>query len=293
MPEPSGLATEDAEKPAAATETADQLPVATSDTAETKDAAMRPAATPASDAAAADNAAGQPAAAAPEKSATELRVERMLADSSLPLEQRIMAALVGSYEAWYTISWDYPHHGRTFPAFAAFHQHGERYVLSKRAKLWGISNHEYLFFDHQKHLDAASLQASINYMKNQAITLVDPDEPEHMSTNLVLILVVDSASPEALELLRKTRHRKNFSFGFKGWSDLKLVVVALNHRQLPEEEFATIPQGKAAELLADIQVSTNPGAQDLVKILIFNVESAFEQIIARSSSELPGPAVDS
>jgi hypothetical protein len=148
-------------------------------------------------------------------------------EASAGLARAVLERLLVAHETWYDVTRDYELAGRRFPALAAFHQSGERYVLSKRAKLWGVSNHEYVFFDLVGHLDEPLLRSYLDFMRTDALTLVDPTEPDHMSTNLCLVLIAEWADDGALRLARSTRFRKNYRFGLQGWSDLKVAVVDL------------------------------------------------------------------
>jgi hypothetical protein len=150
------------------------------------------------------------------------------ADGRSDRAHEVLERLLLAHEAWYDVTRGYELAGRKFPALAAFHQQGEKYVLSKRAKLWGISNHEYVFFDVVDHLDEDGLRDYLDFMRTDALSLVDPTEPDHMSTNLSLVLVARGADDDALRLAHATRFRKNFRFGLQGWSDLKVAVIDLS-----------------------------------------------------------------
>ncbi len=140
----------------------------------------------------------------------------------------VLTRLLAAHKTWFDVSRDYELAGRTFPGFAAFHQHGERYVLSKKAQLWAVANHEYILFDIVESFDEDALAADIAFMKDEAFKLVDPTEPDHMSTAVGLIVIAGSASEAARKALRRTRYRKNFKLGLAGWSDLRLALVDLS-----------------------------------------------------------------
>lgn len=142
--------------------------------------------------------------------------------------QRVVERLLLAYGDWYDVERDAEVCGRRFAGMAAFHQRGERYVLSRRARLWGVSNHEYVLFDAPSSLDAPMLDGYLDFMRTRAIGLVHPEEPDHMSTDLGLILVAGRADQEALRLVRTTRWRKSYRLGLQGWTDLRVAVVDLS-----------------------------------------------------------------
>lgn len=142
----------------------------------------------------------------------------------------ILDRLLAAHEAWFDISRDKQVAGRMFGGFAEFHSHGSQYVLVKRAKLWEAEEHEYILFDTVGHLTLSDVRENVAFMKEKAIALVHP-EPNHMSSNLSLVVIATSADEDALAEVRKTRYRKNFALGFRGWSDLRLAVVDLSKPQ--------------------------------------------------------------
>ena len=61
-------------------------------------------------------------------------------------------------------------------------------------------------------------------METRALEKVDP-VPNHMQSSLSLVIVADRVDDEAKRACRKTRFRKNFALGIRGWADLRLAVV--------------------------------------------------------------------
>lgn len=147
----------------------------------------------------------------------------MAEDKRVGLLERVLAA----HQSFYDIRRDYLFEGRTFPAFAEYHTYGEKYVLVKRAKLWEVNTHDFMFFECVDELDEASLAEKISFMKEKAIRKVDAG-PNHMSSALSLVIIANHASDEALKLAKKTRFHKEYRFGFRGWTDLRLAVVDLS-----------------------------------------------------------------
>lgn len=149
----------------------------------------------------------------------------IIAKSELVLER-----LLAAHGAWFDVSRDVTVAGRAFRALAQFHSFGEQYVLVKRVKLWEAEEHEYMLFDVRDHIDAEAARSYVEFMKNEALELVKP-EPNHMSSFRTLVVIANSASDEACTLFRKTSHRKNFMWGIRGWSDVRLALIDLSKPQ--------------------------------------------------------------
>lgn len=142
----------------------------------------------------------------------------------------VLERLLAAHGAWFDVSRDVSVAGRAFRALAQFHSFGEQYVLVKRVKLWEAEEHEYMLFDVRDHIDAEAARSYVEFMKNEALELVKP-EPNHMSSFRTLVVIANSASDEACSLFCKTSHRKNFMWGIRGWSDVRLALIDLSKPQ--------------------------------------------------------------
>lgn len=142
----------------------------------------------------------------------------------------VLERLLAAHGAWFDVSRDVSVAGRAFRALAQFHSFGEQYVLVKRVKLWEAEEHEYMLFDVRDHIDAEAARSYVEFMKDEALELVKP-EPNHMSSFRTLVVIANSVSDEACTLFRKTSHRKNFMWGIRGWSDVRLALIDLSKPQ--------------------------------------------------------------
>lgn len=144
-------------------------------------------------------------------------------------KQQIVKRLLLAHSAWYDVSEDYAFEGRTFDGYGEFHSYGERYVLTRRAKLWEVDTHDYLFILSVPNLTPDLLADLVSFMKEKALLKVEPKK-DHMSSNLTLVVVCDHVDEQAARQLRRIRFRKNFKFGLEGWSDLRLAAIDLSSR---------------------------------------------------------------
>ena len=143
----------------------------------------------------------------------------------------VLKRILAAHERWFDVQREYEYAGRTFPGYAEFHSCGEKYVLVKRAKLWEVDTHEYLFFVLANRLDETQVRDLVSFMENDGLAKVVP-EPNHMSSAISLVIVADSCTEEALRLVRKTKFRKNFAFGIRGWADLRVAVADLSTKRV-------------------------------------------------------------
>ncbi len=168
--------------------------------------------------------------------AQEVVEEEILTEAQLVLKR-----LLAAHEAWFDVSRDYTLSGRTFPGFAAFHNSDSQYVGSKKVKLWEANSHEYILFDIVEHLEKSAFLCDIDFVKSEGLQLVKLGK-DHMSTNLSLVIIADSTEEGIESVVRDVHWRKNYLFGFKGWTDLRCAVVDLSKD--PRKRIITNAAGK-------------------------------------------------
>lgn len=142
-------------------------------------------------------------------------------------KQLVLKRLLAAHETWFDVSRDYAFAGRVFPGYAEFHSSAEKYVLVKRAKLWEVNAHEYLFFELARHLAVPALEDLVAFMTTEALAKVQTN-PEHMTSYLSLVIIADEVDADVCRAVKKTRFRKNFKLGLEGWADLRLAVIDLS-----------------------------------------------------------------
>lgn len=165
----------------------------------------------------------------------------------------VIERLLVSHETWFNVYRDYEYGGRQFAGYAEFHEHGEQYVLVKRAKIWEVDAFEYMFFESAERLDEELLANLVEFMTTKAINKVHPD-PNHMTSYLSLVVVTDHMADGMEKVVRKTKFRKNFALGIRGWADLRLAVVDLSTRSV-----ITNSQGK--ELRSTLEANLAPARE--------------------------------
>ncbi|MDD4089196.1 MAG: hypothetical protein PHP29_05840 [Tissierellia bacterium] len=130
-----------------------------------------------------------------------------------------------------------------YDMFAEYHLRNEKYVLVKKAVIYAFENNEYSFIKYCKDLNKNSLKEIINTLTESVELIVKPSR-EHMSSTVTLIIVTDNIfnnedKEEITKIISRFNYNKGFAFGFKGWADIRLVLVTLN-----EGLIATNKKGK-------------------------------------------------
>ena len=153
--------------------------------------------------------------------------------------------------------------GRTFAAYALYEASSEKYVLSRKANLWKVSESEHvLFMTLPENADpgadseadsGANFSADPEALFKEAGRLIsDYMEPvlsrgnekyppkDHMRTFLTAVLVLErSPDQELIRKVRRFRFDKSYLFSLRGFSQGRIIVV-----DLPSKKVYTSPAAK-------------------------------------------------
>jgi len=141
--------------------------------------------------------------------------------------QERLEKLLNAYSHYYDIERDVVVEGGSFPAAAIYYLRDENYLISKKHVLSAVEQHEYLYFFLTDHLDVPTLQAQIQLSKQAGLALVKPHK-DHMFSNVGLVVLANTISPEAKKLIKKTRFRKSYKLSFHGWTEYQLAAMELS-----------------------------------------------------------------
>ncbi len=108
--------------------------------------------------------------------------------------------------------------------FAKMEIHNESYFASKKVKVWHVENYEYVFIKSVDTLNENSLQEFQDYLKKAIDHFVKPHS-EHMFSVITGVLVVDQFDDSLIKKINQFKYRKSFALSFKGWAEIRLIVV--------------------------------------------------------------------
>lgn len=129
-----------------------------------------------------------------------------------------------------------------YDMFAEYHLRNEKYVLLKNAVVYAFENNEYYLIKYCEKLNKNTLRKLMNNLIESVEPVVKPSK-EHMSSIITGVIVTDNIhnedKDEIIKTIRRFKYNKGFALGFKGWVDIRIVLVSLN-----EELIATNKKGK-------------------------------------------------
>ena len=141
--------------------------------------------------------------------------------------QEKLNKLLNAYSHQYDIDRDVEVDGFLYPATATYYLRDENYLISKKHVLSAVEQHEYLYFYLTDHLTAEDLQSQIDLSKRAGLGKVKPHK-DHMFSNVGLVVLANTISPEAQKLIKKTRFRKNYKLTFYGWTEYQLAAMEVS-----------------------------------------------------------------
>ena len=169
--------------------------------------------------------------------------------------QEQLNKLLDAYSHQYDIDRNVVVEGFVYPATATYYLRDENYLISKQHVLSAVEQHEYLYFYLTDHLTADDLQSQIDLSKRAGLGKVKPHK-DHMFSNVGLIVLANTISPEARKLIQKTRFRKNYKLSFWGWTEYQLAAM-----EVSTSSFFSNPAGKGAKKILEQNFAPKKGRQ--------------------------------
>lgn len=142
--------------------------------------------------------------------------------------------LLNSYRANFDITENFKLGDTVYPAYARFFSFGEKYVLKKEAKLWGIRAYEHVLFIQTESVDE-------NFIEEIRRTITEQVEPvlvrnnekypeqDHMCSYMSFVILSETTpAPAILKAIRKFHFDKGYLFNFRGHSEAKIACACMD-----------------------------------------------------------------
>ena len=129
--------------------------------------------------------------------------------------------LLRAFRDYYDVNRESP--AVPFAAEAVYHSHEEQYFLVRAARIAESESHEYIFFAVEKSLDAERLRMLADAAWNAGTERVRPHK-DHRNSDIALMILTDSVTPDALALAPKLRFYRSYRFTLHGWSHFRLAL---------------------------------------------------------------------
>ncbi|MCF6466779.1 hypothetical protein [Clostridium sp. Cult2] len=116
--------------------------------------------------------------------------------------------------------------------FAKYNIRTERYILTKKTVIDAMENNEYCFIKFFENFDKYHLRTYTDFLIGIIDILVNPNK-EHMSSTITGVIVLENKpSSDIVNAIKNFKYHKGFAFGFKGWADIRLILVTINDKYI-------------------------------------------------------------
>lgn len=152
--------------------------------------------------------------------------------------EKYLDRTLAKYSQMYDIYPSYSFGERTYPAYAYFSQHGEKYVLSKKAQLWQVKGFEHVLFLKTDKFTTEDAKEAHRLMEEEMAPIMvckgeKYPEKDHMVSNLTVVYLSEKAPDEdALKSISKFHFDKGYLFSFRGHADGRLVCCDMENEKI-------------------------------------------------------------
>lgn len=165
--------------------------------------------------------------------------------------------LLDLYRAQFDIEQNAEKLGERFDGYCRYAYEREKYVLLRKAKLWGMRNFEHVFIRIVPRLTAGDVSAMGSFLSERAEPeLVRgggkyPTVEDHMFTALTGVFISEAPpEPAALEELSKWQFEKSYLFSLKGYSQGRMAAADLEDRTVTASKAGRELKASLEKLLA-------------------------------------------
>ena len=114
-----------------------------------------------------------------------------------------------------------------FAARCDYFEYSEKYVLSKKAKIWEADCEDFLYVFSTDRLTVQTAEACRKYAWEDGKGRVHPG-PGHMYSYITVVILCDAMDEAARGALKKMRDSKSFKFSLHGWMTLRVVALPIS-----------------------------------------------------------------
>ena len=143
----------------------------------------------------------------------------------------ILDRFLNSYRSSYDIFPGDKASGLPLKAVCQHHTRSEKYVLSKKAKLWAVEVNDYLYLFSVPKLEKEQAEACVLFSIKDALPNVKPHK-EHMYSFITAVFVADEAEYDALKLIKRRRFNKSYKLGIYGSSPLRTAALDIGQEKI-------------------------------------------------------------
>ncbi len=150
-----------------------------------------------------------------------------LLDHSAALTRELLLdKLLESYSAYFDIE-RMEELGGVLKAVASYHNFMEKYVLTRKARMWAAHAHEYIYLFTVERLDLSTWEKIHDFFMENGFSRMNVDK-EHMYSYITPVILADEIDEDVKKILKRFHFYKSFKLSFYGWTTVRLAALEMS-----------------------------------------------------------------
>lgn len=169
------------------------------------------------------------------------------------LKNNLKNDLIKFFQSNYNIEQPYKVNNREFDFYGHFDQRNSKYFATQKLEYYAYSIYDHLFFKNISRVTEDFLDDIYQLTENIADTYSKIDS-EHMETSITYLIQSDEPVSKEVQKFIKARMNfiKNYSFGLKGWTKLKLIIMVPTSNEVYVNKFGNRDKKSFQKILTNI-----------------------------------------
>lgn len=139
--------------------------------------------------------------------------------------------LKDSLKRYFDIELDKELCGKMFSLYGRYYTRNAKYFALKDIEVYSFTVNEYILYNNYNTVTVESINELKDYIKNNVDDIVIRDK-DYMSSGITfLISSEESIDKDTLKAVKNFKFYKSYSWGFKGWVNVKLIFIDLKTNQ--------------------------------------------------------------
>jgi hypothetical protein len=121
--------------------------------------------------------------------------------------------------------------GRQFSLYGRYYTRNSKYFALRKFEVYSFKINEYVLYHNCNNLDVDYINELKEYIKDNVDNIVIRDSETMSSAITLLISSEEDIDNDTIKSVKKFKFYKSYDWGFKGWVNVKLILVNLKTNQ--------------------------------------------------------------
>ena len=116
--------------------------------------------------------------------------------------------------------------GKMFSLYGRYYTRNSKYFALKNIEVYSFTVNEYILYNNYNTVTVESINELMDYIKNNVDDIIIRDK-DYMSSGITFLISTESIDKDTIKAVKNFKFYKSYSWGFKGWVNVKLIIVDL------------------------------------------------------------------